>query len=92
MIDPRGEREADLAHDLRPHVERLGRGLPFRERQRRPELLAINLGESRKSGRRIHGGARILRHLQNSCDRERASLYQTLAARVGTEVAKRGGL
>ena len=54
MVDPRSEREADLAHDLRPQVERLGCRLPRGERKRRPELFAISLGKSRKSRRRIH--------------------------------------
>ena len=93
MIDPWREREANLADDLRPHVKGFGGGLPFGERQSWPKLIALLLGQ----GSEVRVSVFILfpatlRHGQNSCDRQRASLYQTLAARVGTEVAKRGGL
>ena len=55
MIDPWSEREANFADDLRPHVQRLGGGLPFGEGQSRPKMIAISLGKGRKSGWRIHG-------------------------------------
>ena len=47
VIDERGQREADLAHDLRPHVERREGVLPGFEGQRGPGF----------AGRRRHGHA-----------------------------------
>src|SRR5713101_2269302 len=40
MVRPRGKREPDLAHDLRPHVKRSASLFPFRKWQRRPDFVA----------------------------------------------------
>ena len=44
VVNPRRLREANLADDLRPHVERLRRLLPLRKRQSRPKLIAFVTG------------------------------------------------
>ena len=54
VIDPWRERETNLADDLRPHVQARGGGLPIGERQSRPELIALLLGQDRKCGRVFH--------------------------------------
>ena len=54
MIDPGGEREANFPDNLRPHVQSFGGGLPFAERESRPELIAIGVGKRRKRRLDIH--------------------------------------
>ena len=69
VIDPRGLGEAELAHDLRPHVERRIGLLPVGERKARPRL-ACSHDDLRRLPRALSSSAGRGKPFGPSCVRE----------------------